>query len=94
MRRPCLERGCPETTTGTRCPAHTRTFNQRRRPSTTQRGYGAGWQKYAKQRIAEQPWCSVCHATSDLTLDHANDTVMCRRCNSGRKYDGGGIQKP
>lgn len=89
--KPCLD--CGEPANGSRCEVHRRKFNQQRRPTTTDRGYGSTWQAYAKGRIRQEPWCAVCGATDDLTLDHANDVVMCRRCNSGRRWDGRGSKK-
>lgn len=87
MFRPCLD--CGALTNETRCANCKRKWNVERRPTTKQRGYGAEWARYAKSRIAQEPWCVVCGATSDLTLDHANNAVMCRSCNSGRRWDKG-----
>lgn len=45
----------------------------------------------SKVTIADQPWCSNCGATSDLTADHERPgdpssplRTMCRGCNSAR----------
>ena len=66
MKRPCLERGCPNLTPRTRCPGHERT-NQRQRDlargTTAQRGYGGHWQAL-RLRILERDghrciWCGL-----------------------------------
>ena len=49
MQRPCIERGCPNLTPRTRCPAHERERDARR-GSSTQRGYGAEHQR-ARERL-------------------------------------------
>lgn len=55
--RPCIERGCPEYTPRTRCPAHERARDARR-GSTAQRGYGAAHQhERAKLRALLPDWC-------------------------------------
>ena len=77
-----------------RCPTHTvNTPHQRTR---SQRGYTNDWLRLSRQAIADQPWCTRCGATSDLTADHItplveggvsereNVTVLCRRCNSAK----------
>jgi 5-methylcytosine-specific restriction endonuclease McrA len=62
---------------------------------TSLRGYGAQHQRRARLAIAEQPWCSICGATSDLTADHLTPIavgghplgplrVLCPSCNSRR----------
>jgi 5-methylcytosine-specific restriction enzyme A len=77
---------------------------ERRRGSAAQRGYGPAWQRLAARAKAAQPWCTHCHSSHDLTVDHIdpsskhkrlslNDVqVLCRSCNSskgGRR--GGGV---
>jgi 5-methylcytosine-specific restriction endonuclease McrA len=62
---------------------------------TAVRGYGYQHQRRARVAIAQQPWCSICGATSDLTADHVTPLaagghplgqlrVLCRSCNSRR----------
>ncbi|BEP14797.1 hypothetical protein acdb102_31080 [Acidothermaceae bacterium B102] len=88
---------CKALTSSSYCPAHA----PKRKPHTrsaSQRGYNSAWQRTSKAAIAEQPWCSYCGKTTDLTGDHilpraaggtndrANVSVLCRGCN-GRKKD-------
>jgi 5-methylcytosine-specific restriction endonuclease McrA len=87
--RRCL--GC-----GTKIPAGSRCPLCTRRSSTAGRGLGAAWQRLARQVIEEQPWCTWCGATTDLTADHlvpraqggrnvrSNVVTACRTCNSSR----------
>jgi 5-methylcytosine-specific restriction endonuclease McrA len=87
---PCIQPGCGVLVYGTaRCNAH-----QLRRPTRTEQGWDNNWLRLSKQMIHEQPWCSLCYSTEDLTLDHImplgrggasvreNAQVLCRSCNS------------
>ena len=77
-----------------RCPTCATAY-ARTRGTTTQRGYGHTWQQAAREQIKQQPWCSVCGDTADLTADHVTaiahggtttqrlDT-LCRRHNSSK----------
>jgi 5-methylcytosine-specific restriction protein A len=77
---------------GKRCPICS---SSRARASTSERGYGARWQRLARTAIALQPWCTNCGATEDLTADHAYPSkrtgltlgdvdVLCRSCNAAK----------
>ncbi len=85
LARPCLACGQPSRN-GPRC-------EQCAPRTTTERGYGAAWQRLARNAIARQPYCSTCGATDDLTGDHVHPLarggtmhgsidVLCRSCNS------------
>ena len=110
--RPCLTDGCPVLVAhGSRCPEHAviaarqrnawrneqHNAERRQRLGTmTERGYGTAWYRIVRQAISEQPYCSWCYATADLTGDHItrrrdggqstreNCRVLCRSCNSKR----------
>lgn len=71
-----------------------------RKLTTKQRGYGNRWRRLSEQARRAQPWCSICGATEDLTLDHLDERddptayrssalarlrVLCRSCNSRRQ---------
>lgn len=95
MRRPCIESGCPNTTTGARCPIHEAEHQVTRNASRPHlRG---DWAKTSRRILAQWrdehgDWCPGYqrspHAVTDLTVDHvrARDaevlTVLCRSCNS------------
>lgn len=95
--QPCLTCRKP-TTNGARCaPCSTQyeTARVARRGTRAQRGYGPAWIKASKAAIAQQPWCTYCGATTDLTGDHVvpksrggteqhGVVVACRTCNSSR----------
>lgn len=98
MRRRCLERGCPNLTTATRCPAHEA---QRQAVRNAARPHLRGdWQTLSRAAIAAHraefgDWCPgyerAPHPATDLTTDHvqarslaAGLAVLCRSCN-GRK---------
>lgn len=100
MTRPCLT--CGEPSTETRCDEHRdrdRTFDQPK-TSSTSRGYDTTWRKLSERARRQQPWCSDCYATTDLTTDHSERAwkrkaegkairlrdvdVVCRPCNARR----------
>jgi 5-methylcytosine-specific restriction protein A len=73
----------------------------RDRKTTAERGYGASWQRLAKEVVTAQPWCTYCGTEGDpsnpLTADHFipkalggtddrdNLVTACRRCNSAKR---------
>jgi 5-methylcytosine-specific restriction endonuclease McrA len=90
----CSVSGCPNRAVDRgRCAEHKRADT---RGTRTQQGYDNRWLRIAAEAIRQQPWCSVCGATTDLTGDHImqlskggensaeNCRVLCRRCNSRR----------
>ena len=81
--RPCLTCGTLTRNPGSRCrpceQAHQRTRNQ------TRTQYTGTWQATSRRARKAQPWCSICGATSDLTLDHEHGQVECRSCNSSHR---------
>jgi 5-methylcytosine-specific restriction enzyme A len=66
------------------------------RGTRQQRGYSDQWFQLVKMAISQQPYCSACGTTSDLTGDHRiplskggtstleNIQVLCRLCNSSK----------
>ncbi len=96
LRRPCLD--CGALTSATRCPSCTRR-REAKRGTPTQRGYDAEWARLSRRVRAEQPWCSRCGRTDDLTVDHivpgsldGGLRVLCRSCHGaiGARRDRGG----
>ena len=88
MLRPCLE--CGEPTKQSRCPVHTSARNKAR-GSSTQRGYGATWQRVrdgyiARNPLCQEPGCSAFAVDVDHvvpiraggTHKHANLQSLCR----------------
>lgn len=58
--RVCAEPNCPELTTSTRCPAHTkakRRAEDKRRPNARQRGYDSHWQRTRAEYLRLHPVC-------------------------------------
>lgn len=61
---------CGELTPDSRCPEHR---IKRHRPSATQRGYNASWQRLSRTGRARQRFCTDCGTTdaeAPLELDH------------------------
>lgn len=93
--KPCLTCGVP-TSNGSRCKPHQAQHETRRvarRGTREQRGYGRTWIKARARAIRQQPFCSNCGATEDLTGDHVVPLarggtietgvgVLCRSCNA------------
>ena len=95
--RPCKD--CGAIARATRCAGCDQTFKRIKeatRPTRAQRGYDYQWRMISKALRQEQPWCSSCGKTSDLTVDHieplvdggltvrSNLQVLCRSCNSAK----------
>lgn len=58
--RPCIEPGCPQLTSGTRCERHRkakRRTEDKRRPSARERGYDAQWQRVRAGYLYLHPYC-------------------------------------
>lgn len=92
-RRRCLDCG-NHTTTGSRCP-HCTARRQHHR-NTNRPWYAGDWPRIRRQALEQQPWCTHCGATTDLTVDHiaprtltAGVQVLCRPCNSRKANRGG-----
>lgn len=90
MNRLCLEWGCPQFTTRTRCPMHTRAKDAVRQ---AKRGalYKGDYRKRRAATLAEQGWCSYCGSTYRLTADHvvpgdpdSELVTACLSCNVKR----------
>lgn len=100
MNRPCLEWGCPNLTTKTRCELHTKAKQRQRdlvRGTPTQRGYGPEYQRNRTLVLAGGPhpcsWgCGRFATTADhrvpLALGGSNDLdnlmPSCAPCNASR----------
>ena len=100
MLKPCIEPGCGEPSTSSRCAEHRREHRNNRRESSRARGYDTTWTKLSKRARAAQPWCLDCGTTDDLTVDHLpiawerkaegkairlqDVAVVCGLCNSRR----------
>ena len=95
--RPCIERGCPNTTGRTRCPEHER-MRDRMRGSTAARGYGLEHQRARDALRALLP--APCGYGCGVTLEpdgvwvaaHVVDgdptagwLAACRTCNERAK---------
>ena len=64
----------------TRCADCEREYQRRYNARPERKAlYGGEWQRHRRERMAEQPHCSVggC-ASADLTVDHGTDWVLCR----------------
>lgn len=75
VRRPCIERlpdgrGCPNTTTGTRCLAHQRAWEARRHADPDLTGRRGSTEAWRKQR--------------ELCL--RRDQFRCQRCGRGAQF--------
>jgi 5-methylcytosine-specific restriction protein A len=76
----------------------------KRRGTTTERGYGNQWRKLRAKLLVAHPYCAWCGSTEKLSIDHivpraaggtddpSNLRVLCFRCNTRRRrgWEGGG----
>ena len=107
---PCTTPGCPEKALpgGSKCRGHKRQVGRaydRRRGTSTQRGYGANHRKLRKKVLAEEPLCRECLKENKLTpatemdhsdgnqwnLERSNLQGLCHGCHSRKtvKEQGG-----
>lgn len=97
MNKPCLV--CGTLSNKPRCSICNKKYQRLKstsRPSRADRGYDANWKRLSKHLRSLQPYCSICKATKDLTVDHiiplskggstvgSNLQVLCRICNSSK----------
>lgn len=68
MMTTCLT--CGELSEQAYCQEHRQPYSPKK-GTTTERGYGARWQRLSKRARKIQPFCSDCGTTEDLTLDHS-----------------------
>ena len=67
-RPPCSVPGCPELTTGGRCPTHEREAQQQRgTPGSS--AYGPRWPSTRRRYLYAHPWCVLCGRTATVA-DH------------------------
>lgn len=78
--RVCARDGCPRLTQSTYCAEHTP-----RRPSDERQTYA--WQKRRREAIEDQPWCSICGSTEQLTLGHLVDHARGGRMEHGTQVE-------
>jgi 5-methylcytosine-specific restriction protein A len=55
--KPCSYPGCPNLTTGGRCPLHRKPDT---RPTATERGYDAEWRRLRARHLRDNPYCVEC----------------------------------
>ena len=57
--------GCPELTTGGRCPKRAKDAEQQRGTTTT-KGYGVKWGRIRKRYLYAHRWCVLCRKTATV----------------------------
>ena len=92
--RPCAYTGCPNLTRERWCKDHQGerwAYTQRRKGTSTQRGYGATWQKLRKLVIArDSGLCQPCMKQGKVTPFNAVDHI--RPKEQGGTDDMGNLQ--
>lgn len=81
-RSPCCEPRCGRLADGRFCDAHKgedKRQADRRRGSSTQRGYGYRWQKYRRRYLAEHPLCVECEVDGRVTAATVVDHIKPHR---------------
>ncbi len=69
----CPMPGCPELTSGERCPAHRHArnaANDARRGSPAQRGYDRAWNRVRALKLSMDPFCEIRTHCTGLSLAH------------------------
>lgn len=101
--RPCLHTACPElVTVGSYCKAHDRGYD-RRRPSSSVRGYDSTWRKIRSAKLNRDPFCYSCGDPAN-EVDHidgnarnndpSNLRSACKPCHSRRTAREQGFARP
>jgi len=95
FQRPCLDCGLL-TTSGDRCDKHRKEAAARWKAKRGPSPYlDPAWRRLSAKARKEQPWCTLCGATEDLTADHIVPLskggallvpthalrILCRRCH-------------
>lgn len=78
-RRPCQHPGCGVLSHATYCDRHTTQRHrerQRRRGTTTQRGYGADWQRLRDRKVAANPLCEECLTRGETSPAEEVDHII------------------
>lgn len=75
--RVCATPGCPAISADPYCPACEAKRPKRvdTRPSSTVRGYGPRWQRYAHDYRAQHPWCRQCAREGRRSRTQAVDHI-------------------
>lgn len=99
--KPCIERGCPNLTRGTRCEKHEVQREREldtRRPSATDRGYDDRHREWREQVLDRDKVCRMCGVQPSTVADHItpirdggarfdlkNGQGLCTSCHAGPK---------
>lgn len=81
--RPCLTCGTLTRNPTSRCRPCQQAHDQARNARRPQ--YAGTWKTTSKKARQEQPWCSLCGTTQNLTLDHEHGQVECKSCNASHR---------
>jgi hypothetical protein len=65
-----------------RCDKCRAAFENARNRRPWRMKYDSAWAKESADIRADQPWCTSCGTTNDLTVDHPTRSVLCRSCHS------------
>lgn len=80
---PCRFPGCPAVLRKSGyCEKHEKKVKRdldKNRPSSSQRGYGARWQRYRKWFLARHPFCADCEERGEMTEATVVDHVIPHR---------------
>ena len=90
-KHPCNHPGCPTLVSGgAYCPAHAKqrlAEYERRRGSSTQRGYDRRWGQYRAAYLAAHPLCVRCEATGIITPATVVDHITPHKGNRDLFWD-------
>lgn len=87
--KPCSYPGCPNLTTGGRCPQH-RTADTR--PTATERGYDANWRRLRAQHLRENPWCVMCASFGKVEQATEVDHIIPHKGDDSLRRDPANLQ--
>lgn len=87
--KPCSYPGCPNLTTGGRCPLHKRPDT---RPTATERGYDAEWRRLRAQHLRDNPWCVMCASFGKVERATEVDHIIPHKGDEALRLDPDNLQ--
>ena len=87
--KPCSYPGCPNLTTGGRCPLHRRPDT---RPTATERGYDAEWRRLRAIHLRDNPYCVTCERMGKLEKAVDVDHIIPHKGDDALRLDPANLQ--
>jgi 5-methylcytosine-specific restriction protein A len=87
--KPCSYPGCPNLTTGGRCPLHRKPDT---RPTATERGYDAEWRRLRAIHLRDNPYCVECAKFGKVEKATEVDHIIPHKGDDSLRLDASNLQ--